>query len=172
MVGALLVTLLVIGAFVAFRAFNRTELDVQPDHVDYLAQVGYAQESGERLVYPASLPSGWYATQMTVSPGTPAELGLSLLTDDGEYAGVVQSPASAAVLLTRYVDPEPTSGGTTTVSGAVDGRVPRWDVWTDSGGDTALVARHGGATVLVFGSASREQLERLTASLTTATLPG
>ena len=37
MVGALLVTLLVIGAFVAFRAFNRTDLDVNPERIDYLA---------------------------------------------------------------------------------------------------------------------------------------
>ena len=40
MVGALLVTLLAILAFVAFRACNRTDLEVKPDHVDYLAQVG------------------------------------------------------------------------------------------------------------------------------------
>ena len=35
LVGALLVTLLVIGAFVAFRALNRDELEVGPEAVDY-----------------------------------------------------------------------------------------------------------------------------------------
>ena len=40
MIGALLITLLVIGAFVAFRALNRDELDGGPKPVDYLETVG------------------------------------------------------------------------------------------------------------------------------------
>ena len=166
MVGALLVTLLVIFAVVALRACNRTTLDVQPQHVDYLAQVGYAQQAGARLVYPASLPSGWYATNVTFDQGRQPQLEISTLTADGRYAGFVQSPASAPELLTRYVDAHPTGGRPVRVAGAVDGTVTTWDLWTDSGGDTALVARHRGATLLVFGSASQSQLERLAASLT------
>ena len=57
MVGALLVTLLVILAFVAFRALNRSNLDVKPERVDYLAQVRYAQQAGSEVVYPARLPA-------------------------------------------------------------------------------------------------------------------
>ena len=57
MVGALIVTLLVISAFVAFRALNRTDLDVKPERVDYLAQVRFAQQDAQGgtsdLVYPA-----------------------------------------------------------------------------------------------------------------------
>jgi hypothetical protein len=170
MVGALLATLLVIGAFVAFRACNRTGLQVEPDHVDYLAQVGFAQQAGDHVVYPASLPSGWYATQLTVDSGRPTELQLSMLTGENEYVGFVQSPDSAPVLLTQYVDASPVSGGPADVPDAVDGAVPRWDVWTDGGGDTALVARHGDETLLVFGTASRTQLEQLAGSLTTARL--
>jgi len=168
MVGALLATLLVIGAFVAFRACNRTDLQVEPDHVDYLAQVGFAQQAGDRVVYPASLPGGWYATQLAVDPGQPTELRLSMLTGENDYVGFVQSPDSAPVLLTRYVDAAPVSGGPADVPGAVDGEVTRWNVWTDDGGDTALVARHGAETLLVFGTASRAQLEQLAGSLTTA----
>ena len=41
-----------------------------------------------------------------------------------------------------------------------------------AGGDTALVAEHGKDSLLVFGTVSRDQLERLAASLTTATIPG
>jgi Protein of unknown function (DUF4245) len=170
MVGALLVTLLVIGAFVAFRACNRTDLEVQPDHVDYLAQVGFAQQAGDRVVYPASLPAGWFATQLTVDGGPPTNLQLSMLTGQDEYVGFVQSPDSAPVLLTRYVDAAPVSGGPTDVPGAMDGAVTRWDLWTDDGGDTALVARHAGETLLVFGTASEGQLEQLAGTLTTARL--
>jgi Protein of unknown function (DUF4245) len=170
MVGALLATLLVIAAFVALRACNRTDLQVEPDHVDYLAQVGFAQQAGDHVVYPASLPSGWYATQLTVDPGRPTELQLSMLTGENDYVGFVQSPDSAPVLLTRYVDASPVSGDPADVPGAVDGAVTRWDVWTDDGGDTALVAERGDETLMVFGTASRTQLEQLAGSLTTARL--
>jgi hypothetical protein len=168
MAGALLVTLLVIGAYVAFRACNRTDLQVQPDRVDYLAQVGFAQQAGDHLVYPATLPGGWYATQLTVDQGRPTELLLSMLTGDNQYVGFVQSPSPPPALLTQYVDASPTSAAPVDVAGAVDGKVTRWDVWADSGGDTALVARHGGESLLVFGTVSQAQLEQLAGSLTTA----
>jgi hypothetical protein len=172
MVGALLVTLLVIGAFVAFRACNRTDLEVDPEHVDYLAQVGFAQDAGDHVVYPASLPGGWFATQLTVDGGPPTELQLSMLTGENKYVGFVQSPDSAPVLLARFVDDAPTSGRAAEVPGAVDGSATRWDVWTDDGGDTALVARHAGETLLVFGTVPQAQLEQLAGSLTTAPIAG
>jgi hypothetical protein len=167
MVGALLVTFLVIGAFVAFRACIRSDLRVEPDHVDYLSQVGFAQEAGDRVVYPSSLPAGWSATQVSVDPGGAHGLSLSMLTGDNEYVGLVQSTDSAPDLLTRYVDPAPASGRAVAVPGAVDGDVTRWHVWTDAGGDTALVARHGHETLLVFGTATQAQLATLASSLTT-----
>ena len=46
MIGALLITLVVIGAFVAFRALNRDELERRPEAVDYLETVGFVQEPG------------------------------------------------------------------------------------------------------------------------------
>lgn len=173
MIGALLVTLLVILAFVGFRALNRSDLDVKPERVDYLAQVRYAQQAGSDLVYPSRLPSGWYATEITVSPGKPLEMELSMLSREGEYVGIVESPESAPELVTTYVDPHPQAGAPATVDGSV---VRRWNTWTDSGGDTALVARRGhgssAESLLVFGSVPRAELEQLAASLTTAAIPG
>jgi len=168
MIGALIATLLAIGVYVGFRALNRTDLQVEPEHVDYLAQVAYAQQSGARVVYPARLPPGWYATKVTFSPGRPAGLVLSMLTGRGAYVGFVDSPESLPELLATYVDPHPERGRPTTVAGSV---VTRWDTWTDSGGDTALVARRGrgsaAESLLVFGSAPQSQLEQLAATLTT-----
>ncbi len=69
LLGALLVTLLVIGAFVAFRALNRDELETSPDSVDYLEQAALAQEAGLDVVYPRDLPDGWQATNVEVVPG-------------------------------------------------------------------------------------------------------
>lgn len=165
MVGALIVTLLVILAFVGFRALNRSDLDVKPEHVDYLAQVRYAQQAGSEVVYPARLPRGWYATNVTFSPGVPSTFELSMLTADDEYVGLVQSPDSPPALLSTYVDPHPQGGPPVTVHGSV---ATRWDTWTDSGGDTALVSTRGHESLLVFGSVSAATLERLAASLTTA----
>ena len=73
-------TVLVILGFVVFRSCIRTDLDVKPQHVDYRAEVGFAQQNGARLVYPASLPSGWYATNVDYTPGTPPTLLISMLT--------------------------------------------------------------------------------------------
>jgi hypothetical protein len=169
MIGALVVTLLVILAFVAIRALNRSGLDVKPERVDYLTQVGYAQQAGSEVVYPARLPAGWYATQVTVSPGTPPELTLSMLTGDGEYVGFVESAESMPQVLSTYVDADPRAGAPMTVDGSV---VSRWATWTDSGGDTALAARRGHGSsqesLLVFGTVSRARLAQLAASLTTA----
>jgi hypothetical protein len=168
MVGALIVTVLVIVAFVAFRALNRTGLDVEPQRVDYLAEVGYAQQelqtSRPDLVYPARLPAGWYATSITFSTGGAPGVELSMLTPDDQYVGFVQSSLTTPELLTKYVDAHPAPGPPVRVSGSVAGD---WGTWTDAGGDTALVAEHEGQALLVFGTVSKDQLEQLAASLTT-----
>jgi hypothetical protein len=174
MVGALLVTVLVILAFVAFRALNRSDLDVRPAHVDYLAQVRFAQgdtRSGRsELVYPARLPTGWYATHVSFSDGgAEPVIELSMLTGGDQYVGFVQSPETVSELLTTYVDPHPQARTVTSVEGSI---APRWQTWTDSGGDTALAAQHGQDALLVFGTVSRDQLAQLAGSLTTAPVAG
>ncbi len=162
MVGALLVTVLVILGFVVFRSCIRSDLDVKPQRVDYRADVGFAQQNGARLVYPASLPSGWYATNVDYTPGTPPTLLISMLTASRDYAGFVQSSKSAPEVLTTYVDSDPTAGAPVTLD---SGLVTQWDTWTDAGGDTALVAQWHGETLMVFGSAPQSDLETLAGTL-------
>lgn len=164
MAAALMVTVLVVIGFVAFRGCNRTSVDVKPDHIDYRAQIGYAQQAGATLVYPVRLPTGWYATRVDYEAGTRPDLGLSLLTPDNQYVGIRQSPVPTAELLTTYVDPQPTAGQPVTLDGAI---VRHWDTWTDAGGDTALVARWHHESLLVFGSVPLADLEGLARSLTT-----
>jgi Protein of unknown function (DUF4245) len=169
MVGALIVTVLVILAFVVFRAVNRSDLDVKPERVDYLTQVRFAQQdsvsSRPELVYPARLPSGWYATHVAFSTGNAPEIALSMLTGEGEYVGFVQSRATVPDLLTTYVDKSPQAGSPALVPGSV---ASHWDTWTDTGGDSALSAEKGSDALLVFGTVTGDQLEQLAASLTTA----
>lgn len=168
MVGALLVTVLVILGFVAFRSCVRSDLDVRPQHVDYRADVGFAQQSGARPVYPSALPSGWYATNVDYTPSTPPTLLISMLTASGDYVGFVQSSQTAPQVLTTYVDSDPASGAPVTLG---SGLVTQWDTWTDAGGDTALVAPWHGQTLMVFGSAPQSDLEALAATLTAQPLP-
>jgi hypothetical protein len=167
MVGALVVTVLVILAFVGFRALNRSDLDVKPERVDYLSQVRFAQQDGQvaDLAYPARLPDGWYATNVSFSSGDAPEIELSMLTADDQYVGFVQSRSSASDLLTTYVDPHPQAGSPVRITGSV---AHHWDTWTDTGGDTGLVAEHGQDALLVFGTVSKDQLAQLAASLTMA----
>lgn len=167
MVGALIVTVLVILGFVVFRSCVRTDLQVKPEHVDYRAEVRFAQRNGVQLVYPATLPHGWYVTNVDYTPTKPPTFGLSLLTASNEYAGFQQSPVTAPVLLAQYVDPNPTAGAPVTLDSGI---VRHWDTWTDAGGDTALVAQWHHETLMVFGSATQAELETLAGTLTVARL--
>ena len=63
-VGSLIVLVVVVLAFVAFRAVFRDNDAVDVEPVDYLAVVAPAQEAGIRIVYPPSLPEGWTATSV------------------------------------------------------------------------------------------------------------
>jgi hypothetical protein len=165
MVGALLLTLLLVIGFVLFRGCNRANPDVRPDHIDYRAQVGFAQQAGAALVYPAQLPRGWYATRLDFEEGNPPELGISMLTQDQQYVGVRESPRDVPELLAAYVDPQPSAGPSVTVDGGI---VRRWETWTDAGGDSALSARWHHESLLVFGTVSRADLEQLASTLTDA----
>jgi hypothetical protein len=165
MVGALVLTVLFVIGFVVFRGCNRPNPDVRPDHVDYLAQIGFAQRDGATVVYPARLPAGWYATRLDYEAGARPELGISMLTPDQQYVGWRESSRDVPELLAAYVDPHPSAGRSVTVDGGI---VRRWDSWTDAGGDTALSARWHRQSLLVFGTVSLADLEQLASTLTTA----
>jgi hypothetical protein len=160
----MIVTLLVIGAFVAVRALGRDDLEVKPEPVDYRSTVTNLQESGSTVVYPADLPKGWIATSVHVVPGDDPAFGVGLLTADGEFAGVRQEDAPLDDLLATYVDDAATEGEQLTVTGSV---ARSWRSFTDSGGDRAYAAKLGDDEILVYGSASAADLRRLLGLLTT-----
>jgi hypothetical protein len=164
LVGSMIVTLLVIGAFVTVRALGRDDLEVKPEPVDYRSTVATVQESGRTVVYPADLPEGWIATSVHVVPGDDPAFGVGLLTADGEFAGVRQEDAPLDDLLATYVDDEATEGKPLRVTGSV---ARTWRSFSDSGGDRAYAATLGDDEVLVYGSASAADLRRLLGTLTT-----
>ncbi len=185
LVGALIILLAVIVGFVVVRAVTRDELEIRPDHVDYLSVVRDVQGAGVEVVYPESLPDGWFASGVdraqaaedeSDGPSYGPEWGISLLTDDDQYAGVrqlmVASPSEAdrgrRAMLRRLVDEEAVEGDEIRIDSDVSGS---WSTWTDAGGDTAYVARLGDDWVMVYGSAPASQLRDLAARLTTEPAP-
>src|SRR5688572_16085632 len=158
MVGAMVVLLLVVGAYVAFRALTRDELEVEPERVDYLAAAGFAQESDWTVVYPATVPDGWRATSLEAQPDD--AWGIGFLTPDG-LAGLHQSDDSTADLLTTYVGEDTTELGPV----EVEGSSAPWQAYEDSGGDLGLVGEVDGEPVLVYGSVPSDELEQLAGSL-------
>jgi hypothetical protein len=166
----MVVTLLVIGAFVAFRALNRDDLEVSPESVDYLEQAGLAQDAGLEVVYPRDLPDGWQATNVEVVPGERPVWAVSLLTDDQRYVGVRQEDDQLDDLLATYVDEAAEARPDVRVEGSV---AQEWQVFADDGGDLAYATELGDSVVMVYGSAGEEDLrlvlERLTTEPVTST---
>ena len=146
MIGAMLVLLAVIGAYVVFRAVNRNEPESPVRAVDYLQTLDYARGQADfPLLAPTSLPEGWRATSVNFVP-EPVRWHLGVLTDEDRYVGLEQSRSSVDKMVETYVDLEAVRGEPVQVEGLT------WRTWTDEGGDTALTREDGEVTTLVVGT--------------------
>lgn len=166
MAGAMIVTLLVIAAFVAFRGANRDDLEIGPEPIDYPSQVAeFVEGPGPKLAHLAELPDGWIATsaRMGVDETSSENVWqIDLLTDEGDYVGIRQGAFTDAELLrAANVTREATPGDEVTLEGPVEG----WQRWDVEGDDDALIGESGKQRVLVFGSAGVGTLEDVASSL-------
>lgn len=161
MIGAMLVLLLVVVAFVALRDVNREDLSNPTESVDYARDAEFAREqAGFALVAPTSLPDGWRATSVRFVDGEDGRWHLGLLTDEDRYVGLEQADDSVASMLETHVDDAVRSRGPVSVGGET------WLTWTDAGGDLALVRRAGDTTTLVVGhEVPQDELVAFAASL-------
>ena len=167
MVGALLVSLLAIGAYVGFRALNRDELEGRPEPIELRDAVLAGQDAGVHPVYPDPMPEGWTATSFDVgSPDEPA-WGLGLHTDEGRYVGIRREEGSLDDLVETYVDENAEEGDPATIPGPV---ADEWQTWSDERGDTAYAAETRRGWLLVYGSAPAAQLRAVVGSLTEETV--
>lgn len=164
MIGALIVTLVAITAFVLFRAANRDDLDVKPEAVDYLGSVKYIQQSGDTVVYPPTLPSHWTPTSADYRPGRVPEWDLGVLTAQDKFVGLREEDAPVEQLVSDYVDENATEGNAVEVHSPV---ANTWRTFTDSGGDYALATEIGDRALLVFGSADPQEIRDFAATLVT-----
>jgi Protein of unknown function (DUF4245) len=164
LIGSMIVLVLVVLGIVIFRGTFRDTPTYEPDHIDYLSLVTSIQQQGLEPAYPAELPDGWYVKDASFTPGDRPVLDLAMTTDDGHFAGLHQEDASVQGLVSTLVGEDATQGDDVDIDGTV---APTWETFTDPDGDSAFAAQVGDDTVLVYGSASEDELRALVESLTT-----
>ncbi|GAA5124804.1 hypothetical protein GCM10023339_46930 [Alloalcanivorax gelatiniphagus] len=163
MTGALIVTVLVVVAFVAWRGLFRTDTDDTPEAVDWQESVELAQQADLAVVRPRELPAGWTATSVDLVAGDDPRWGLGVLTDEGRFVGIRQQDASVIELVETYVDEKAEEGEDATVESEV---ADTWQTWTDDGGDHGYTTELGDDALLVYGSAPVEDIETFMGLLT------
>ena len=85
MVGAMLILLAVIAAFVVFRELNRTDVTTPVRTVEFRQTAVYAAEQVDfELLAPSRLPEGWRATSVSFTP-EPSRWHIGQLTADDPW---------------------------------------------------------------------------------------
>lgn len=174
LVAALVVT--VVGVLVVFglRSLTSDEDVFDREPVDYLALVRDVQVAGVDVVYPATLPSGWGASDVDFTPAPEPAFDLSVLTSDSDFVGLRVADAPLEEMLESLVDEDYSEREPLVFSGAeAEGLVAtRWEGFGDDGGDTAYTAEVDGQQVLVYGSASPQEISGYVARLTDVPVEG
>ncbi|WP_457184770.1 DUF4245 domain-containing protein [Nocardioides sp. P5_E3] len=163
MTGALIVTVLAVLAFVAWRGLWRSDVDNEAEAVDWQARVELAQQADLRVVHPRELPAGWTATSTELAAGDDPRWSLGVLTDDGRFVGIRQQDTSVTDLVELYVDEDAEAGDDATVPSDI---TDTWQTWSDEGGDVGYSTELGDEALLVYGSAPAEDVETYIGLLT------
>ncbi len=159
MVGALLVLMLVIAGYVAFRAVNRNDVADPVTPVDWRGPATYAREQATFTVRtPTELPDGWIASSARWTGGRDPHWHLGLLTGQRQYVGLEQEDRSVDDMVAEYVDPDAAQGEDVQIDGET------WQSWFDEE-DQALVLEGDDVTTLVVGTVPRDQVEDFVRSL-------
>lgn len=163
----MVVLVVAVLAFVLFRGTFRDNQGVEPQPVEYLSVVAALQESGREVAYPPTLPEGWVATSVVAERGERPTWGLGILTDDERFVGIRQADVDAEDLLRTHVDEAVEPAEPLRVPGAL---ATDWEGYADDGGDTAYVTTvstgSGEETLVVYGSATKADLEAVIGLLT------
>lgn len=169
LIGAMIVIVLVVVGFVAYRGLFSDPPEQGVPEVDYVTLVRGLQDIDVEVVYPADLPGGWLVSKVAYEPGERPRVELNLYTDDEQFVGIRQVDDDVDDLLEEAGVEDADEG--TPLTGAAAGSVAdRWDAWTDPDGDRAYSTELDGDTVLVYGAASYAELADLVARLTTEPL--
>ncbi len=174
LVGAMVVTVVGVLAVFGLRSLTSDEDVFDRDPVDYLSLVRDVQVAGVDVVYPATLPSGWGASDVDFTPAPDPAFSLSVLTEDSDYVGLRVADAPLEEMLESLVDEDYSERDPLVFSGAqAEGLIAtRWEGYGDEEGDTAYAAEVDGQQVLVYGSASPQEISGYVVRLTDATVEG
>ena len=173
LVGAMVVLVLGIGAFVVLRDLNRVDPADPVRPVDYATPARFAQRAARfELLTPPALPAGWIATSVRFEDDPDEQSWhLGLLTDAQRYIGIEQAERPVAAMVDDFVDEDAEQAGEVDVDGVAwtryvePGRDPGADSSEPADGDMALVRETDGATTLVVGTVPQDQLTAVVGSL-------
>lgn len=173
LLAALLVTVLAVVVFAAFREAFRDPPERSGEYKEYASTVETAQDAGIRIVNLREIPQGWEVSNVEYVAGARPTWAINLLTDEGRFVGVFQSDVDdvAQTLQDLGVEgPEPGDAG----AFRSDLDAGLWQTWAGTDGELAYSTTLAegdpatrGETVLVYGPAGRADQEQLIALLTT-----
>jgi len=102
-----------------------------------------------RVVYPRTLPSGWYAnTDPGFEPGAHPTWTMNFAKGETGYVGIEQAHGTPRELAKKDVDSNPRAGKPVTIDTEVG---DTWTPWTDAGGDHGYSTKVGDSTLIVWG---------------------
>ncbi|MCZ2819199.1 DUF4245 domain-containing protein [Modestobacter sp. VKM Ac-2977] len=163
MIRSLLPLLVICLVIVGVTALRQNPADPVRDVDPASAQRAAAERADYELLVPTDLPDGWRSTSVrtnagSVQAGDPVTLEIGWFTPSEEYAGYVVSDDPGAAALADVLE-----GATADGTEQVDGQT--WERLDTQRGETALTRTADGATLVVSGSASEEELATLAGSL-------
>ncbi|MCZ2825083.1 MULTISPECIES: DUF4245 domain-containing protein [unclassified Modestobacter] len=163
MIRSLLPLLVICLVIVGVTALRQNPEDPVRDVDPTSAQRAVAALAGYELLVPTDLPEGWRSTSVrtdagSVQAGDPVTLEIGWFTPGEEYAGYVISDDPGADAVADVLDGAAADG-----TAQVDGQT--WDRLETQRGETALTRVTDGATLVVTGSATEEELTTLAGSL-------
>src|SRR5690348_3441165 len=164
MVGAMVVVVLFVLAFVIFRAVNRDNTSVRPEPVAYGPIAAQGRADGRIDVWsPPALPKGWTATAARYDTGTNPHWHLSA-SDGKHYLGVEEGIDGLQAELHLALQGSPMAAGKVQIGSVI------WSVYTDTQGDYALARSMPSKTprypetLVVVGTTSPSQVRAYAAS--------
>lgn len=174
LIGALVLCLLFIVAYIGMRAFSRDELEVQAESFDPVPVVRQFQAEGLQVLYPESVPTGWRATSLDNVPNKYPVFGMGFVTrtdSDATFVGYKWADLSASATARRAMGEDVAEGESVTLDTPEFGT--EWTEWSH-GADTGVSTEYPaeGRTLLVWGTVTRQEMVDFINSLTTDTLPG
>jgi hypothetical protein len=160
LIGALLVTLLVVLGFMLFRGALRENKPVPTRAVDHQIWFERGQADGRLLmVAPIQIPDGWTVTSAKFDTEERPVWRMGMLTPDKKFVGMVESLDSLDPLLQKHMQANPQSTGTKMLGGL------KWKSFTAAEGDAALALeltspKGKPEIVLVYGDAGIDKVSQ------------